>query len=485
MKLVVNVLITIILVIAQLFGANVEEWPFYDEVTGGEITSVTQILKPDIDEENLAENATVSLGDGGLVSSSPIHYWKAEAGDTAEIDFGKEVTFNTVVLEELGDHVYLFRLYSYQDGEWEMFYEQDRIMQYRMCTFEEVTTSKLRLEIVEADDTVRLRGMKVYNQAKSDREMKVSQYLVFNGDDIVQYRDNHDEGFSGYYDVVTDVIVISELGLDSEGNVQYINGGEELFTANLEALKDIIGDRPVRIWATVRFDQKDSEGNNSLDATKDFINEKLDVITQNIKAVVEKHGLYGVDYDWEYPSTVPQWGAYSKLVVKSAREFKVSVALPPWGIKLSGAAVRSLEHVNVMAYDLFDERGDHANIQWGTIDSVEALMLAGFEKEQILIGIPTYGRTTDSSGNAWPTFRGNEETLGKFNSIVHDYPYTNENGEQVTCDAYVQSYAEARDKMAYAEETGLGGVMIFRAKCDAPYTYKYSIHRAIKDAIDH
>ena len=39
--------------------------------------------------------------------------------------------------------------------------------------------------------------------------------------------------------------------------------------------------------------------------------------------------------------------------------------------------------------------------------------------------------------------------------------------------------------MAYAEETGLGGVMIFRAKCDAPYTYEYSIHRAIQDAIEH
>lgn len=451
---------------------------------GGGFYAFAQTVKPDIEEENLAEDVTVSENAGALLSSAPFSYWKAEAGDCAEIDFGQEVTFNTVVLEESGDHIYLFRLYSYQDGEWEMFYEQDRIAGYRMCTFEDITTSRLRIEIAEADGAVKLHGLEVYRQAKSDREMKVSQYLAITDDEIVQLRDSGDAGFSGYYDVVTDVIIISELSMDSDANVVY-NKGEELFAANLQALRDIIGDRPVRIWATVKFDMQNSEGGNDLDLTKDFINEKIDAITQNIRTVVDKYGLYGIDYDWEYPNTGAQWKAYSKIIEESAKQFKVSVALPPWGIRLSRSAVQSVEHVNIMAYDLFDDRGDHANIQWGTIDSVKPLLLAGFDKSQLLVGIPTYGRSTDKSAYAWPEVRGNEETLGKFNSIIRDYPYTDEDGTQKTSDAYIQSYAEARDKMAYAEETGLGGVMIFRAKCDAPYTYEYAIHRAIKDAIDH
>ena len=467
-------IVIIVLVVAIVLAA----------AAGCGIYAFAQTLKPDIQQENLAKDVTVSDSAGELLSSSPFSYWKAEAGDCAEVDFGREITFNTVVLKESGDHVYLFRLYSYQDGEWEMFYEQDRIMDYRMCTFEDITTSKLRIEVAEADGTVKLHGLEVYQQAKNDREMKVSQYLAINEDEIVQLRDSHDEGFSGYYDVVTDVIIISELAMDSDANIIY-NKGQELFAANLQALKDIIGDRPVRIWATVRFDMQDSAGNNDLDLTKDFINEKIDTITQNIKAVVDQYGLYGVDYDWEYPNTSAQWKAYSKIIEESAKQFKVSVALPPWGIHLSRAAAQSVEHVNIMAYDLFDDRGDHANIQWGTIDSVKPLLLAGFDKSQLLVGIPTYGRSTDKSAYAWPEFRGNEETLGKFNSIIRDYPYIDEDGTQKTSDAYIQSYAEARDKMAYAEETGLGGVMIFRAKCDAPYTYEYSIHRAIQDAIEH
>lgn len=55
-------------------------------------------------------------------------------------------------------------------------------------------------------------------------------------------------------------------------------------------------------------------------------------------------------------------------------------------------------------------------------------------------------------------------------------------GKEVTFNTV--TLTEARDKTAYAEETDLGGVMIFRAKCDAPYTYEYSIHRGIKEAID-
>lgn len=137
-----------------------------------------------------------------------------------------------------------------------------------------------------------------------------------------------------------------------------------------------------------------------------------------------------------------------------------------------------------MSYDLFDDRGDHANIQWGTIDSVKPLLSAGFDKSQILLGIPTYGRTVDRTGYSWPYFGGNEDILSKFNSIVPNNKFVDDNGVEQCYDAYVQSYAEARDKTAYAKAMDLGGIMIFRAKCDAPYTYEYSIHRAIKEAID-
>ncbi|MGN0458973.1 MAG: glycoside hydrolase family 18 protein [Eubacterium sp.] len=445
--------------------------------------SFNNSLMPEIAEEELSENSVVSNSAKGIKSKFPLSCWKADEGDSAEIDLGRETTFNTITLKESGDNVGKIRFYKLNGEDWEMFYEQDRIAGYRMCTFEEITASKVKIEIAECNNTVKLYGLGIYNQEKSEREIKVSQYLTMGENEIVALRDSKDEGFSGYYDVVTDVIIIGSVNMDSDTNISFTDG-EQAFADNLQALRDIIGDRNVRIWSTVRFDQPEDGEKSSLDTTKEFINAEMDDIVESISAFVEKYNLYGIDYDWEYPQNSSQWKAYSLMITQSAEKFKVSVALPPWGIHLSNSAIKSIEHVNVMAYDLFDDRGDHANIQWGTIASAKNLLSAGFEKEQILIGIPTYGRTVDGSAYSWPVARGNEEALGKFNSIVKDNEFTDDEGNKHVYDGYIQSYAEARDKTAYAEEAGLGGVMIFRAKCDSPYTYRYSIHRAVKEAIE-
>lgn len=256
--------------------------------------------------------------------------------------------------------------------------------------------------------------------------------------EIVGLRNSNNQGFSGYYDVVTDVIIIGSVEMDENADISFPNG-EQAFADNLQALRDIIGNRNVRIWSTLRFDQPENENKSSLDATKDFINNDIDNITESISAFVEKYNLYGIDYDWEYPQKSSQWKAYSLMICESAKKFKVSVALPPWGIHLSKSAVKSIEHVNVMAYDLFDDRGDHSNIQWGTVDSTKNLLSVGFEKEQILLGIPTYGRTVDGTAYSWPVARGNENVLGKFNSVVKDNEFTDDDGNRQVYDAYVQA----------------------------------------------
>lgn len=440
---------------------------------------------PKFKGENLAKGTILSDSKAkSLTDFSSLTAYKLAKGQSVEFDFGREVTFNSLVLQEKGDNVLKFRLYKQVEGEWEMFYEQDRILSYRLCTFEPVTTQKLKIEMTDCTAPVSLRNAEIYNLPKSDTPTKVSQYLVLGGEgEMAKLRDEKNEGFSGYYDVVTDVIVIGELYLDENANVCFFNG-EKVFADNLQALKDIIGDRKVRIWTTMRFDQKGEDGKETLDATMNFINAKSETVAENVKAFTDKYDVYGVDYDWEYPQNRAQWKAYDKIIKETAKVTKVSVAIAPWGSGLSRSAIKNIEHVNIMAYDMFDKRGDHANIEEGGVKAVFKMMCFGYKKEQLLMGIPTYGRTTDGSAYAWPCVAGNEEELGKFNSIVKDCKFTDDNGVEHTYDGYVQSYAEARDKMRFAQEAGLGGVMIFRAKCDAPYTYEYSIHRAVKNAID-
>lgn len=163
---------------------------------------------------------------------------------------------------------------------------------------------------------------------------------------------------------------------------------------------------------------------------------------------------------------------------------KVTVAVAPWGVYFSKSARKNIEFVNIMAYDLFDNRGDHSNSYIAGFESIQKLRRFGFENEQILLGIPTYGRTTDKSNSDWPTIRSDGEDFGKWGNLIKDYPYIDsETGERKTCDAYLDSYAEVRDKTATSIDEGAAGVMVFRAFCDAPYTEPYCLQRAIGEVI--
>ena len=195
--------------------------------------------------------------------------------------------------------------------------------------------------------------------------------------------------------------------------------------------------------------------------------------------------MYGIDYDWEYPNKGYQWKAYDRIIIETAKVTNVSVALPPWGIRLSREAREAVEIVNLMAYDLFDARGDHSNIYVAGYESIAKVEAQGFEREQIFLGIPTYGRTTDASGDAWPSMRADGAGLSKWDNIIENYKYTDAaTGEIKYCDAYVDSYAEVRDKTATAIDNDIGGVMIFRAFCDAPYTEDNSLTKAINEVIN-
>lgn len=441
-------------------------------------SSCYKIRKPAINADGLDYTCDLKrLNDGSLSGSV-----KLSKGEYIDIDFGKEVEFDTVELYESGDNCNEFNIYIEQNGEWELIYKQDRIMHYHLCFVGECKAQNMRFEIADCNKAVKIKELIVSHAEKITDPVKVTQYLRFDVYDFETLL--NDEGFSGYYDVVTDPIIFGEVYLDNNANICFYNS-EEYFAKQINNLKKIIGDRNVRIWSCIFFDQADSDGNKNHDSTMDFVNNNIDKINENIKAFTEKYGLYGIDYDWEYPTSNAQWKAYDLIVEETAKFTKVSVALPPWQIKFSKSAKQAIENVNIMAYDLFDMRGDHSNGYNGGYEAIGKVRDFGFEDSQLLLGIPTYGRTTDKSEYAWPTIRDDGKDFGEWGKIVKDYPYTDaDTGEQKTCDAYLNSYAEVRDKTAIAIDEKIGGVMIFRAFCDAPYTNEYSLHRAIGEAIE-
>lgn len=407
-------------------------------------------------------------------------YVSLSKGQPLEIDFGKEVCFDTVALCEKGDNCLLFEISALKNGEWQTVYRQDRILGWHTCYLGKITAQRLKIEILNCKNDVTLRGLYVYKSEYRKESFKVSQYLRLDRQDFNELI--NDEGFSGYYDAVTDVILFEEAFIDENAEIAF-NHSEELFARQLEAFRQILGNRPVKIWCCLFFDRKDKNGKRDHNLTKEFVNSNIVKISYSIKNFTEKYGLYGIDYDWEFPRTLSQWKAYSLIVERTSKFTKVSVALPPWGIMFGGHTVKSIEHVNLMAYDLFDNAGDHSNSFIGGYNAIRKVMNAGFDKEQILLGIPTYGRTVNRSEYAWPTVRDDGKENGMWNNTIQ-FEYTDlENGESKTSKAYLNSYAQVRDKTALSFDFGIGGIMIFRAFCDAPYTHPYCLHKAVNEVI--
>jgi hypothetical protein len=428
----------------------------------------------------------------------------------AEHTAAKDASTNQVIPPGYSDAVVLFRIYALgDDGTWNMVYEGDRVGTENIYYLEEQRTTALRIEFSDLNGPMQLETAGVYHLEKIEKKttngFKVSQYLRMDDNDIVNRIG--DPGFTGYYDVVTDVIIFDAIYLDANGAPLFYNdpaGGEARFTANWKALKTIIGSRPVRVWATVLFDQfTESPGggrHKDLDATAEMVINNRDAVNAGLKALVEQYGLYGIDYDWEFPNSDRHWTAYNQILSDTSTFTKVSVAISPWGFRAAPEIIEKIEHFNVMAYDIFDLRGYHSTMMTGGYEPVDVLLKAGvFPKEKLLLGIPTYGRTTNRSGNAWPEYgktvvknangmaggaaNGYTGSLGKWTNHIQQFSYK-EDGMEKSCSAYLNGYAMVRDKTLFALEAGIGGLMIFRAKCDAPYDYRYSLHRAVKEVLD-
>lgn len=405
---------------------------------------------------------------------------KLSKGEYVEVNFGDTVRIDTVSLWENGDNCTLFKIYAHTNDGWKTVYQQDRVLSYHTCYLGNISAEKLRIEIADCKKTVKLRGLYIFQGAKRNDDFKVSQYLRLDQQCFDEL--SEDEGFSGYYDVVTDVIIFDEVFLNEKAEITF-NHSEEFFSDQLQSMRKILNGRPVKIWCCVFFDRHDSNGKKNLNLTRDFINNNIDKITKRIKEFTEKYDIYGIDYDWEYPKNKSQWNAYNLIVKKTAEVTKVSVAISPYVTKFSDDAIKVIEHVNVMAYDMFDKVGNHSNSFLSAYATIRKVRFGGFKDKQILLGIPTYGRTIDRSEDAWPSIREDGQALGMWGNAIN-YEYTDSRTNKIRkSKAYLNSFAQVRDKTVIAFDSGIGGVMIFRAFCDAPFTEKYSLHRAIDEVV--
>ena len=211
-------------------------------------------------------------------------------------------------------------------------------------------------------------------------------------------------------------------------------------------------------------------------------------------AFANQYGLDGIDLDWQYPENGTQWNWYSKLIVELGNKLKaenkiLTATLRPNACRLSKKARTALEYVNLMTYDMFDERGEHSSNYETCRHSVEVFMKKSkFTADKITLGIPFYGRTTNQSiiifeyGEYFGKKADTE--IDKWVNKIYNYKYLDKDGIEKYSEVYYNGYAMIRDKVTYALASGLGGVSIFRLSYDISSKREYSLHNAVAEAIE-
>lgn len=402
---------------------------------------------------------------------------KAEENNYVTVDLGKEVKFNTVVLQEKGKNVTLFEIYGSNNSEsdYEFLYQSDCIEGGHTCFLGDVSYRYLRIFVNQASGKYNLYNFGVYN-IKNDKakELRVNSYLVAN--DI-----NENTDFS-MVDALTDIIVFGIAKFDKNGNIIFVdNDGNEInesvYAEKMQILKNNVKDKSINLICDVSMPYND--GNE--DIISMLSPENVDNTVANIKEIVEKYDFDGYDMDYEFPNSKNEWKLFNDFLRKldSAIPDKIiSLAIAPWDLQFDKDVIDIIDRAEVMLYDMFTAHGYHS-IFSVTVNGVNKMLKGGFAPEKIDLGVPFYSRPTNRLAY-WGNYNQYDGKLDKYTNLLYFNDFDH-NGNPMTAPQYINSVQMIADKTAFAVDAGLGGIMIWHLTCDLPYDNELSLFRSINE----
>lgn len=198
---------------------------------------------------------------------------------------------------------------------------------------------------------------------------------------------------------------------------------------------------------------------------------KSGIFEEEIKNAMEKYGFNGVFFDYEYPLKKEHWKAFDEFLISLDQylgdEYKIGAAISAWNSKQSKDAMKACDMVEVMAYDMWDKKGNHSTMRHAR-QTMSKMVRMGYDRKQLDLGIPFYGRPTTKDGY-WYGYNGSCDHMDE-NGLSYD--------EETGLTFSFNTQELVAEKTRWAMDKGYGGIMVWHYGCDVPADNEKSLFTA-------
>lgn len=410
------------------------------------------------------------------------------------LDLGKNQTINTVIIKEKGLNVKEFSISVSLDGEaFETVYKSDKIEYHRLCTFDAVDARYVRLTVTKSDSFPAIREIEVYNEPSHNTDdFRITAYLADGNVNAILADEKltgvqKEEKLNQYFDdydlkSLTHLFHYCGVSFDETGAVFLGDSKEnqEDKENQLRLLLKVLRERMTpnaKITFVFGFNQSHSGRNSAM-------GDNRDVFIKNLIEFAKKFGFDGIDIDYEFPQTDEDFRIFSDFLVALKEEMQVqmgkgsllSCAFGTRDLHYTEEAIKALDMVNIMTYDIMDQDGQHSSFWSCTQQALAYAQEVGFERSQVNLGIPFYGTQTEAIMEQY--IYKNLPCTDYFQNTYMVNGYLDFSPTPV----YFNSPALVRDKTAFALFNGCG-IMVWSFTCDTAVDDENSLWKAVNDAV--